>query len=57
MSPTMPWTCGKLQRGTNCLPYVSSCATDFFRDVFVERKTLAVRCVAQSFTYNDGNHA
>ena len=38
----------------------SSCITDFFRDVFatffVERKTLAVRCVTE-FLRNDGNYA
>jgi len=44
----------KIQHGSNCLrnaggtplaAAASTCATDFFRDVFIERKTLAVRTV------------
>ena len=45
--------CGKIQHGSNCLrnaggtplAAANSCVTDFFRDVYVERKN-AVWCVA-----------
>ena len=38
-------TCGKNQHGSNCLPQALALLT-CFRDVFVERKDLAVRCVS-----------
>ena len=48
----------KIQRGSNCfrnaggtpLAAASSCVADFFRDALVERKTLAMRCVALMVT-------
>jgi len=51
---------GKIRHGFDCLrnaggtplAAASSCVADFFRDVFVERKTLAMQCAVLRY---DGN--